>query len=226
MVFTYILELENGEKCRFEIDTAKLECEYDALQQEEHAAWTRLENFKCQCCPLQNYKYCPAAVDIEEIAERFRKVLSWEKVKVTVLTDVRIYQTECDTQRGLMSLYGLIMANSNCPVLSRMKPLARTHVPIPTEEETITRVVGTYLIKQYLLYKNHDSKPDWDLTELIRLYGDLEQVNLALSKRLRSASEADANINAIISFHSISSIFALELENMLEEMRDLLVDGF
>lgn len=224
MVFKYILELENGEKCQFVINTAETEC--NVAQQEEHAAWTRLENFKCQCCPLQNYKYCPAAVDIEEIAERFRKVLSWERVKVTVMTDVRVYQIECDTQRGLMSLYGLIMASSDCPILSRMKPLARTHVPIPTEEEIITRVVGTYLIKQYLLYKNHGAKPDWDLTELIRLYGDLEQVNLALTKRLGSASEADANLNAIISFHSLSSIFALELENMLEQMRDLLMDGF
>ncbi|MDY6855777.1 MAG: hypothetical protein SWO11_13940 [Thermodesulfobacteriota bacterium] len=224
MVFKYILELDNGEKCHFEINTA--ESESNAVQQEEHPAWTSLENFKCQCCPLQNYKYCPAAVDIEKIAERFRKVLSWERVKVTVQTDARIYQIECDTQKGLMSLYGLMMANSNCPILSRMKPLARTHVPIPTEEEIITRVVGTYLIKQYLLYKNHSVKPDWDLSELIRLYDDLQQVNLALSKRLRSASEADANINAIISFHSISSIFALELENMLEQMRDLLMDGF
>jgi len=214
--------LKNGEIQRFEVDVHR----DSADPHEDRAEWTLLAYHQCANCPLskEEHKYCPVAVDIEEVAERFKDILSFERAEVRVLTDARAYLKTCDVQTGLKSLLGLIMASSRCPTLSEFKPMAIYHLPFSTVEETIYRVTGAYLLKQYFLNKE-GTQPDMKLLGLEKFYRELQQVNKDFMKRIRAASRSDANLNAINILLSLSAVVALTLDERLEEIKPLFFKG-
>ena len=117
-----------------------------------------------------------------------------------------------------------MMALSMCPVLSRLKPLAASHLPFSTFQETVSRVVGNYLIRQFLNDKN-GLEPDWSLTDLKSMYKELVTVNFSMLERIRAACEEDANMNAISIFFSMSSIVNMALEEQLDEMEANFIGG-
>ncbi len=192
----------------------------------DSASWTNLDYHKCENCPLnsKDHPHCPVALDIEEVAKKFSSLLSWKKAEVWVHTEERSYRKDCDLQTGLRSMLGLMMALSMCPVLSRLKPLAASHLPFSTFQETVSRVVGNYLIRQFLNDKN-GVEPDWSLTDLKSMYKELVTVNFSMLERIRAACEEDANMNAISIFFSMSSIVNMALEEQLDEMEANFIGG-
>lgn len=198
----------------------------DALDQDPNVSaphWAELENHRCSNCPLDPVavRYCPAALAINEIATRFNSDLSITRVDVQVETINRTYVRNTDLQTCLRSLFGLVMATSGCPVLSKMRAMAVFHLPFSTLEETIFRIVGTYLIKQYLRMRDGE-EPDWELKGIGTFYKELGVVNLHLMKRLRAASNQDANVNAIQQFVSIATLTEISMDSYLEEFGEML----
>ena len=221
----YNLRSTSGEEHTFEIDLER--------QQHEQLSksgippeWTLLEFQRCPNCLFDssNNPWCPTALDIVPIAEPFIGSLSIDRVDVWVHTAERSYFKNTDLQTALKSLFGLVMASSACPHMARHKPLAYFHLPFATLEETIHRTVGAYLVNQYL---NHSEgqKPDWDLTNLEALFSELHTVNIHFMKRMRKASTEDANINALQSFVSISSVVEIGIDDILGKMVPLLKKG-
>ncbi len=223
-MIVYEFTLKNGEVYRFEVDVAR--GSNNPPPRKDGAQWKQLGYHQCTNCPLSKdeHKYCPVAMDIEEVAERFKNILSFEKADVRVLTKEREYFKKCDVQTGLKSLLGLIMASSRCPTLSQFKPMAIYHLPFATVEETIYRTSGTYLIKQYFLNKS-GIQPDMQLQGLEKFYRDLQQVNKDFMHRIRAASQSDANLNAINILLSLSAMVALTLEERLEDIKPLFFEG-
>lgn len=222
---TYEFKIENGEVFTFSIDpSAPSNC--GTSVKESSSAWTRLEYHKCENCPLnpEEHPHCPVALDIEEVAEKFSALLSWKQAEVWVHTEDRSYHKKCDLQDGLRSMLGLMMALSLCPILSRLKPLASSHLPFASFQETVTRVVGNYLIRQFLNEKNN-LEPDWSLTELKSMYRELVTVNFSMLERIRAASEEDANLNAISIFFSMASVVNMALEEQLDEMEENFIES-
>lgn len=193
----------------------------------EHADWTRLANNQCKNCPLDEAKheFCPAALEIEGVAERFINTVSYDRVDVRVETENRAYEKNCDFQEAIRSLFGLLLSTSGCPVLARLKPMAYSHLPFSTLQETIQRMAGLYLIKQRGRLKKGE-EPDWDLAEVDSLYQELSVVNAALMKRLRIPSRQDANLNAISIFSSVSALVVLAVDDILETIEDEIEQGF
>jgi hypothetical protein len=113
---------------------------------------------------------------------------------------------------------GLCLATGGCPVLARMRGPARMHMPFASLDETVFRMVGAYLIGQYMTSRQ-GGIPDWDLAGLTRFYADLENVNISLKRRLDAAAEKDANINAVILLVNISMLVAFSLEQQLEGLK-------
>ena len=222
---TYQLQRENGKECRFEVDIERAERMFEQ-NDEDHPDWTRLSCNQCPNCPFDatEYLYCPAAIEIEEIANHFAETTSIERTDVWVHTAERSFFKNVDMQSALKSLFGLIMASGPCPILSRLKPLAHFHLPFATLQETIHRLVGTYLINQYI---KHDEglAADWELEGVEELYRELKVVNLHLMKRIRIASKEDASINAIQTFISIASIVEMGVEDIVEKMVPILRKG-
>ena len=180
--------------------------------------WTRLEVNQCAVCPLSSsdHKHCPAAVDLSTVAAKFAAVASFTRARITVVVGHRTFTSDCDMNTGLRSLFGLCMALSGCPIAGRMRPLALRHLPFASVEETMTRVVGAYLMKQYFIAGN-GGEPDWELKNLRSLYESLENVNQSLMARLRKASESDSNLNAMLGFVSFAQLYTAGLDELLEQ---------
>lgn len=222
----YNLRAENGAEHTFEIDLERRH-HPEAPLTGHHPEWTQLEFQRCSNCPIDpaQHRCCPPALDIVPLAEPFADSLSIARVDVWVHTAERSYFKNCDLQTALKSLFGLVMASSACPHMARLKPLAYFHLPFATLEETVHRTVGAYLVNQYLSH-TEGGKADWELKGLETLFGELRTVNIHFMKRLRKASTEDANINALQSFVSISSLVEMGIDDMLGKMVPLLKKGW
>ena len=223
---SYKFEFESGACFDFEIPTRGWTESADTAG---HVPpdWTRLEVNQCAVCPLSSseHKYCPAAVDLSAAAAKFAAVASFARARVTVVVGHRTFISSCDMNTGVRSLFGLYMALSACPIAGRMRPLALRHLPFASVEETMTRVVGAYLMKQYFL-AGTGGEPDWELKKLRALYESLEEVNESLMTRLRKASESDSNLNAMCGFVSFAQLYAAGLDELLEQEQADFLRGF
>jgi hypothetical protein len=205
---TYIFQIESGDEVRFDVDLAR-PAAHGALPD-----WTLLEKDKCPHCPLAATPgaRCPAAADLVPVIERFSALASIETVDVRVLRADYESRKHTDTQTALSALMGLILATSACPILNRMRPLAHTHQPFPGETEMVYRMVTMHLLDCFL----HGATPDLDgLTEM---FADIDKLNLAFAKRIKSATQRDASINALVVLNARSTLASLLIEPVLQEI--------
>ena len=103
--------------------------------------------------------------------------------------------------------------------------MALRHLPFSSVEETLSRVVSHYLLKQYFVMKSGGT-PDWELKNLVTLYDALDTVNAAFINRVRHASERDSNLNAVCGFGMFSRLYAMALDDLLEEEKAVFLSGF
>lgn len=214
----YIFQIPEIGDLNFQIDLRRKYTQ--AIDQQDHPFWTRLDYKQCQNCPLPpgSYQHCPTAVDLEDIVSKFSPLPSFDVVEVAVKTPHREYRKHCDIQTGLQALLGLVMATSACPILSRLRSLANFHLPFATTEDTLFRTVGAYLLQQYFIYAD-GGIPDFELRELEALYNSLGQLNFSFTQRIQAASDRDANLNAIVQLGALSFMVQLSLEEQLKEFR-------
>lgn len=223
---TYTFEFQEGLTHHFEIPLQGW-VETPESHGEAHPAWTQLNVDRCPNCPLDcaKHKYCPAAIDLHAAAAKFSGIVSYKSARVTVVVGQRTFVSTCDMNTGLRSLFGLYMALSGCPITGRMRPLALRHLPFSSMEETLSRVVSHYLLKQYFVMKEGGA-PDWELKDLLGLYASLDTVNAAFLNRVRRASERDSNLNAICGFSTFAQLYTMALDELLDEQKAPFLQAF
>ena len=223
---TYNLKLKDGKEYTFDVDIDRQD-RREETNKETHSFWIQLSYNQCSNCPLQasTHTYCPSALDLEEIAKKFADIISTERADVWVHTKNRSFFKNCDVQEALKSIFGLIMASGSCPILSRLKPLAHFHLPFADLEETVHRLVGTYLIKQHLIFREGKNDPDWDLKGVEKLYSELEIVNVHFIYRLRDASKKDASSNALYIFVTLTGLIAMDINKAIESFGPIVRSG-
>lgn len=227
LVFNYAFDYGDGRVKRFTIRLDGQTLNYLPDQEVRVTEWARLDNHQCPNCPLrkEQHPFCPIAQNIVQVLDSFENDYSYEEITVTVETPIRSYVAKTSLQRGLSAMMGIYMVSSGCPIMARLKPMVRYHLPFATIEETVYRSASTYLLGQYFKMKK-GLQPDWELKELIRIYQNVQQVNAAMADRLRSSQAKDANINALI----VLDVFAKELpqniERSLENLSYLFEDQF
>ncbi len=214
----YIFQIEDKQTLHFQVDINRKYTAKDVP--EEHHFWTELSYNQCKNCVLclQEYRYCPVATDLQEIIEGFSSLFSYSTTSVIVITPEREYRKTCNIQTGLQSLVGLVMATSTCPILSKLKPLAKFHLPFATPEDTLFRTVGSYLIQQYFIH-SEGGHPDMELKDLKAFYQDLEKLNTSFGNRIRSASEKDASLSALVKLGFFSLMVCASLEKQLDDLK-------
>ncbi|TCS42449.1 DUF6901 family protein [Reinekea marinisedimentorum] len=219
MSITYLFKfLEDGSELKIETASAS-EQKIERINSSP-AEWTKLEYCQCSNCPLKRSEvtHCPAALDIQPIVEHFRELPGFKKVSVTVISHEREYHKTTGLEEGLRSLMGLIMANSDCPILANLKPMAFTHLPFASQDEFIIRSAGTYLLRQY--FNMRDKKEaDWELSGLVSLNRELQLVNQAIWQRVHSACHGDSNLKALLSFFTLSSSVSYSLQTQLNKLK-------
>ncbi len=212
-MFRYHFSLEEGRVFSVTVDPDKSDAPAKL------PSWTALEDHTCTNCPLDPADaLCPAAVDLVEVVEAFANVASTARVLVRVSGPERTYEKACDAQVALGSLVGLVMAMSACPILRKMRPMAKTHLPFANVDETIVRTTSMYLLEQHLIERD-GGEPDYALDGLRDLYGELHVLNTCFAKRLGAAAQEDANLNAVARLFSLSALVSLSLDDGLKASR-------
>jgi hypothetical protein len=211
--YRYTFRFANGSEKRFEINLDPVTLALIPPAEPSKPDWTRLGYHQCEQCPLkEETSHCPVAVNLAGLVESFKDTLSHEDIAATVETAQRTYSKQTSLQQGLSSIIGIYMVTSNCPVMDRLRPNARFHLPFASVEETMYRAVSMYLTAQYFRMKRGEA-PDWTLEHLSDIYQGVWRVNKGITDRLSHASAQDANMNAVI----VLSTFGSALDNYLEE---------
>ena len=220
--FEYVFKFDDGEDVRFAV---KLDPRSLALIREEEAqppAWARLSEVGCAVCELDGaeHRHCPVAVSLSGVVQRFAKRFSYEKVKVQVTTAERVISSDTSLQQALSSLIGIYMVTAGCPTMDKLRPMVRFHLPLATLQETVYRVVSTYLLGE-CLRKRRGQDPDWNLDGLYRIYSDVHEVNLAFTRCIRKAAPYDANANALVHLDLFTDVVTLSVQDALANLEYL-----
>jgi hypothetical protein len=220
--YRYTFQFATGEEKNFEVLLNSSTLELVANKDSPKPHWTKLKYHQCANCPLgDEIEHCPVAVNLSHLVETFKDSISFESTSVLVQTPQRNYQKQTTLQKGLSSIIGIYMVTSNCPVMDKLRPNVRFHLPFASTEETIYRAVSMYLTEQYFLMRKGET-PDWELKHLAEIYHGVNHVNKGISRRLSNASNEDANVNAVIVLSTFGDTMNTFLEDSLNEIDSLL----
>lgn len=184
--------------------------------------WTKLEFQQCKNCPLSSSASprCPAAVSLVELVDRIDSLPSYSEADVEVHTPERVVSCTTTVQRGVGSLLGLLLAASGCPHTAYFRPMARFHLPMASESETVYRAASMYMMAQY--FRNRAGRaPDLDMQGLTEIYTTVQQVNRGLAGRLKSACQGDGAVNALVLLDLLAKALPVMIDEELEDMRGL-----
>lgn len=225
-VITYTFVLKDGRHRVFKVN---LDPQTLMLRLEPRAQlpdWTRMSAFACPHCPLSpsEHPHCPLAVSLLDLVEFFGDTVSHAHADITVETPERTSWKATSTQAGMSSLLGIHMVSSGCPVMGKLKPMVRFHLPFATVEETTYRALSMYVLAQFFL-QQAGGKPDWSLKGLASIYDDVHLVNVNVSARLGEQRLKDASMGAISTLDTFGSVTAFSIsEDMLEDVQSLFAD--
>ncbi len=193
-----------------------------------HKEWAKLKNFKCPHCPLSEdeVEYCPLAVSLSSVIESFSDSFSYERITLSIVTEERDFKKETSLQDGVRSMLGLIMVTSGCPIMGKLKPMARFHLPLSSLEETQFRYLSTYIFAQFFVAK-HGGVPDWEMTNLNELLENIKLLNMNVSKKIAELETNDTTINSVVILNNFTDYIGINLdENTLNEVEVLFKDYF
>lgn len=185
-------------------------------------SWTNLYFHQCPNCTLleKNHPHCPLAANLVNIVKKFEPFLSYNEINMNVITEERVISQNTTVQRGVSSLLGLVFATSGCSHLAFFKPMARFHLPLANEEETVYRATSMYLLAQYFLKKKGEII-DYELNGLTKIYNNVKILNSSVAQRLRVASKTDSTLNAIVLLDVYAHTIPHVIESYMEEIRYL-----
>lgn len=225
--YNYKFKFNNGEEQDFNIALDRFSL--DLIQQEEKycPAWTKLNNCKCPNCSLdeKKHKFCPIAVNLEDIIDYFSVFVSSEPVDVFVTTNERTYLKKVTLQQGVSSLIGIYMVTSGCPVMEKLKPMVRFHLPFATMEETMYRAISMFLVSQYFSHR-HGGNAEWDLKKLYAAYENVKIVNKSFLKRLKTIDTKDSNLKAVVVLDYFATIVNFSIDSKMVDDLNYLFEGY
>jgi hypothetical protein len=103
--------------------------------------------------------------------------------------------------------------------------MVRFHLPLATEQDTIFRAGGMYLLAQYFL-KKEGKGGDLNFEDLERVYSDLNLLNMNVAERLRHAEHTESSVNAIVLLDVFTQTLPMVIDSQLTEIRYLFTPYF
>lgn len=185
--------------------------------------WTALNLSQCPNCPLNiiEHAQCPVAANLVELIDFFKDSVSHEEIDLKVESVHRTYIKRTTMQDAISSMLGMLMVTAGCPIMDKLRPMLRAHIPFGTLEETTYRYLSMYMLAQYFLHQRGE-KADMELTGLQALLEDIQVVNKHFWQRFASASVRDASINALIALDNLAQYAAFSIDiGVLEDTETL-----
>jgi hypothetical protein len=218
--YRYVLDLEDGSQKQFEACIDENSMSLVLPERSEFPSWTDLNCCRCSNCPLDAaaHSRCPVAVALIDVVDFCADRISYQKVHATVTTANRTCKRDTTLQTAMGSFIGICMATAGCPVMDRLKPMARFHLPFADENETMFRAMSAYLLGQYFVVQN-GGEPDWDLKNLVGMYDEIRALNKSFCSRLRTATRMDSSVNALVGLDCFADVLIFSInERFLEEL--------
>ncbi|MBU0808353.1 MAG: hypothetical protein KKD30_03860 [Gammaproteobacteria bacterium] len=181
--------------------------------------WTRLAFQQCPHCPLKAEAQwaCPFALALQQPVRLLAGHASFEAVEVQVQHRGREIRQRTTLQRAAGSLLGLLGATSGCPHTRFLEPMAWFHLPFSSSDETLFRVLGSYLLGQHLKAQK-GLVVDWQLDGLREAYRNLRKVNQGMAKRLQAACNEDSSLNGLVLLDLLAADTLYSLEQSEGEL--------
>ncbi len=205
-------------RCRFDEKT------FELLQDlpENSPEWIRMEFFQCPNCSLDPVRtpLCPQAACILPIIRAFDNDVSYERVNLKVTMEDREIVKETSLARGVSSLMGLLIATCGCPVTRFFIPMGRFHLPLASQDETMFRAAASFLLSQYFM-KRSGLPADLGLDGLVKVYDEIQTVNQSMLDRLRTATQTDSTVNALILLDVYAKFALIDIDDCLDQIRHL-----
>lgn len=219
LLFDYRFLFQDGSQKRVPIRIDPRSLQYLPERELTPNAWTRLDFHQCENCPfdVREIPHCPVALSIQDIVSKFQDRVSHEPAEVHVKTRERRYYENTTMQKGLSSILGILMVTSGCPILDKLRPMVRFHLPFPSLLETTFRTTGTYLLGQFFRMKQGRSA-DFTFQGLAEIYRDIKQVNKAMVARVRELGSKDAGVNALILLDLFAVDVPLSIRDQIAEL--------
>ncbi|HIJ23956.1 MAG TPA: hypothetical protein HPP65_02755 [Gammaproteobacteria bacterium] len=189
--------------------------------------WMKLTFHQCEGCSLNESAtpYCPVALNLAGLVAPFKEDFSHARVETIVTMRERQIVKQTDLQNSLKSMMGLVMATSGCPILDKFRPMAYTHQPFASMEETFFRVVSGYFLAQ-LVRLQHGEEHSFDLAGLRKIYSDINHINIAFTDRLRGMGGKDANLNALVSLDIFAQMGGFAIDDQWLKQLGPLFSGY
>ncbi len=219
----YIFRLPGASEEPFTLQLDPETLELPVMEGSRLPDWCRLDFHQCpHCRNMEGKKWCPAAAHLSGIVHRFTALLSYEKIHLTVITAEREIRQETTIQRAISSYMGLVMAASGCPHTAFLRPMARFHLPLANDRETMYRAFSMYALAQFFIAREKGTI-DMEFQGLKQAYEDIQRINQSMVKRLRAGSKKDSSVNALVNLDLYARIIPFVFEESLEELRTLYV---
>jgi hypothetical protein len=224
--YNYQFDFEDGNHKEFRVDFDSHSLKSQLPDGSQYPDWAQLEVNQCTNCPLvsDDYLYCPLAVNLVPIIYWSKDLKSFDEVDVTITSAERVVHAHTSLQRVMSSLLGLLMSSSACPKMKFLRPLARFHLPLATQEETIFRAVSSSLLR-LLVENKKDKKIEDAISDLKKQYDELQEVNKFITERIRGAIEQDAAVNAIVLLDVLSKKVSYSIDDSLKQIHYLYDDN-
>lgn len=222
IAITYLFSFENGKKEVFPLTFHPETMSLIGPLPRVAPRWAALSFHKCPHCPLTS-ETCPVAAALSAVVTGFDGRKSFDQVLLEVALKERRIIAGTTLQRALSSLMGLVMATAGCPHAAFLKPMARFHLPLAGEAETLYRATSMYLLAQYFRARDGQS-PDMSLAGLEEHYSAMEIVNISMSKRLRAAMATDPAVNAVIILDTYAKLLPFSICESLDLVRPVFDD--
>jgi hypothetical protein len=218
----YFFNLADNQQEVFRLELDAITLDLIGPRLEPTPEWAVLTYHQCPHCPLHRVEspYCPLAASIAGVVKQFRNILSYDDIFLQVETNERVVSQKTTAQRALGSFMGVVMAVSGCPHTGFFKPMARFHLPLASEEETIYRSTSMYLLAQYFRFME-TGVSDFSMKGLENIYKNIQTVNTSTVDRLRGASTTDSSVNAVIILDLYARIMPFVIEDSLKDIRHL-----
>ena len=221
--YNYHFRMADGTDKEFAIRVGAQTLDLVPTPRDHHPAWSALGYHQCPNCPLHQdqHSHCPIATNLVDLVDFFKETMSYDEVDVTIETDQRQYTKHTSVQQALSSLLGIYMVTSGCPVMDRLRPMVRFHLPFATLEETAYRVISMYLVAQYFRRKR-GLRPDWELKGLVPIYEAIQTVNKSFLQRFNELKGKDANANALVILDAFAGFVTFSIDtDLLDEVEGL-----
>ena len=227
IIYNYKFIFNSGEEQEFKIELDRYSLDLIQNREPYCPKWTKLNCCKCPNCTLdeKQHEFCPIAVNLVDIIDCFSIFTASEPVEVIVTANERTYSNEVPLQIGVSSLLGIYMVTSGCPVMEKLKPMVRFHLPFATLEETMYRAISMFLVSQYFIYR-HGGYAELNLEKLHKVYDNVKTVNEYFLKRLHTIDTKDSNLKAVVVLDHFANGVNFSIDSKMVDDLSYLFEGY